>query len=148
MCNGTVNTYELVSDVKKLQIMNKLYIGFEIYRFGHKMRSRDVVTVYDILRETFHYIVENNAGENIYSLCIYLDIKERAKGQNKAVKGAVKAILTEFAERDADLREYFEKLNEGAEVDNDPEHDKEMEFFHRKGEELGALPEMFTEVNN
>lgn len=143
MCNG-INDHELVSDVKKLQIMNRLYICFEIYRFSHKMRSCDTVTVYDILRETFHYIVENNAGENIYSLCIYLDIEERAKGQNKAVREAIKGILTEFAERDADLKDYFEKLNEGI----DAEHEEELKFFHRQGEELGALPEMFTEVNN
>ena len=143
MCNGTINDHELVSDVKKLQIMNRLYICFEIYRFGHKMRSRDVVTVYDILRETFHYLVENDDKENIFSLCVYLTVKEKAEGQNKTVKEAIRMILTEFAERDADLREHFNRIN-----GNDGEEDPEMEFFHRKGEELGALPEMFTEVNN
>ena len=150
MCNGTVNMYELVSDVRKLQIMNKLYVGFEIYRFSHKMRSCDVVSVYDILRETFHYLVENSSGENIYSLCIYLDVEERAKGQNKAVRGAIKAILSEFVKRDTDLRDYFEKLNEGidAEHDNDdPEHEEELKLFHRQGEALGAIPEMFTETD-
>ena len=143
MCNGTINDHELVSDVKKLQIMNRLYICFEIYRFGHKMRSRDVVAIYDILRETFHYLVEEDAGENIFSLCVYLTVKEKAEGQNKTVREAIRGILTEFAERDADLREYFNRINR-----NDGEDDPEMEFFHRKGEELGALPEMFTEVNN
>ena len=140
MCNGTINDHELVSDVKKLQIMNRLYICFEIYRFGHKMRSRDVVAIYDILRETFHYLVEEDAG---VSLCVYLTVKEKAEGQNKTVTEAIRMILTEFAERDADLREHFNRMN-----GNDGEEDPELEFFHRKGEELGALPEMFTEVNN
>ena len=140
MCNGTINDHKLVTDVQKLQIMNRLYICFEIYRFGHKMRSRDVVAIYDILRETFHYLVEEDAGENIFSLCVYLTVKEKAEGQNKTVREAIRGILTEFAERDADLRGYFASFD----GDNDPE----MEFFHRKGEELGALPEMFTEVNN
>lgn len=143
MCNGTINDHKLVTDVQKLQIMNRLYICFEIYRFGHKMRSRDVVAIYDILRETFHYLVEEDAEENIFSLCVYLTVKEKAEGQNKTVKEAIRMILTEFAERDADLREHFNRIN-----GNDGEDDPEMEFFHRKGEELGALPEMFTEVNN
>lgn len=143
MCNGTINDHKLVSDVKKLQIMNRLYICFEIYRFGHKMRSRDVVAIYDILRETFHYLVEEDAGESIFSLCVYLTVKEKAEGQNKTVTEAIRMILNEFAERDADLRERFNRIN-GNDGDNDPE----LEFFHRKGEELGALPEMFTEVNN
>ena len=142
MCNG-INDHKLVSDIKKLQIMNRLYICFEIYRFGHKMRSREVVTVYDILRETFHYLVENDDAENIFSLCVYLTVKEKAEEQNKTVREAIRMILTEFAERDADLREYFNRIN-----GNDGEEDPEMEFFHHKGEELGALPEMFTEVNN
>lgn len=141
MCNGTINDHKLVTDVQKLYIMNRLYICFEIYRFGHKMRSRDVVTVYDILRETFHYLVENDDKENVFSLCVYLTVKEKAEGQNKTVKEAIRMILTEFAERDADLREYFNRIN-----GNDGEKDPEMEFFHRKGEELGALPEMFTEM--
>lgn len=142
MCNGAIND-RLVPDVKKLQIMNRLYICFEIYRFGHKMRSRDVVAIYDILRETFHYLVEEDAGESIFSLCVYLTVKEKAEGQNKTVTEAIRMILTEFAERDADLREHFNRMN-----GNDGEEDPELEFFHRKGEELGALPEMFTEVNN
>ena len=142
MCNGAIND-RLVPDVKKLQIMNRLYICFEIYRFGHKMRSRDVVAIYDILRETFHYLVEEDAGESILSLCVYLTVKEKAEGQNKTVTEAIRMILTEFAERDADLREHFNRMN-----GNDGEEDPELEFFHRKGEELGALPEMFTEVNN
>lgn len=143
MCNGTINDHELVSDVKKLQIMNRLYICFEIYRFGHKMRSRDVVAIYDILRETFHYLVEEDAEENLFSYCVYLTVKEKAEKQNKTVREAIRGILAEFAERDADLREHFNRIN-----GNDGEDDPEMEFFHRKGEELGALPEMFTEVNN
>ena len=142
MCNG-INDHKLVSDIKKLQIINRLYICFEIYRFGHKMRSREVVTVYDILRETFHYLVENDDAENIFSLCVYLTVIEKAEEQNKTVREAIRMILTEFAERDADLREYFNRIN-----GNDGEEDPEMEFFHRKGEELGALPEMFTEVTN
>lgn len=140
MCNGAID-HKLITDVQKLQIMNRLYICFEIYRFSHKMRSRDVVTVYDILRETFHYLVENDDKENIFSLCVYLTVKGKAEGQNKTVKEAIRMILTEFAERDADLREHFNHVN-----GNDGEEDPEMEFFHRKGEELGALPEMFTEM--
>lgn len=141
MCNGTINDHKLVTDVQKLQIMNRLYICFEIYRFGHKMRSRDVVAIYDILRETFHYLVEEDAEENIFSLCVYLTVKEKAEGQNKTVREAIRGILTEFAERDADLRECFNRIN-----GNDGEDDPELEFFHRKGEELGALPEMFTKM--
>ena len=111
----------MMNDTDRLQVMNRLFTSFEIYKFSNKMKSADSVAVYDELKRIFRILIGNDGERKLFCNKIYCELYTTCKETKRlVVRNALRALMKDFAEA-YDLS-YAELTSE---------EDTETEFFHK-----------------
>ena len=113
----------MMNDTDRLQVMNRLFTSFEIYKFsnGNKMKAADSVAVYDELKRIFRVLIGNDGEKKLFCERIYCELYTTCKEtKRQVVKNALRALMKDFAE--AYKLSYAELTSEG---------ETETEFFQK-----------------
>lgn len=113
----------MMNDTDRLQVMNRLFTSFEIYKFSNEkaMKAADSVAVYDELKRIFRILIGNDGEKKLFCNKIYCELYATCKETKRlVVRNAFRALMKDFAEA-YDLS-YAELTSEG---------ETETEFFHK-----------------
>ena len=112
----------MMNDTDRLQVMNRLFTSFEIYKFSNKMKAADSVAVYDELKRIFRILIGNDGEKRLFCNKIYCELYATCKEtKRQVVKNALRVLMKDFAE-------VYELSY--AELTSD-EGETEAEFFHK-----------------